>query len=461
MDTILEGRAIFVAVSILALALVTILGGFYSAPADEGLAGSGEEEMAENHLLRSGFLSMVKVIAGAEDTEGARGPVKKPGYGKSWNRQQNEDDTGSAGEGQDDSEQPGSQNEDDTYGKDDGKSPGSKAGSRYILGFYVDDEYIHPSSYDRMITYGKSISAVAPFWYRLSPTDGSKLQEHHPEDGFTAQEMKRIIAKAHDQDMEVLMLIHNLLYGGKANGKELAKKMLASKESRKVFIDNVENIVDQFNYDGINIDIESIYVSDRDRFSALIKELYGRLSPKGYKITVCVPAKTTDNLKNTWSGPFDYKEIARYSDYVAIMTYDEHGYSSGPGPVASYNWVRKVMKYAVGQMPAHKILMGIPGYGFDWTVGKKGARYISYAQATSIASSSGASIKWDDTARVPYFKYRENGQSHEVWFESKYSLEHKLDIVEEYNIGGIALWRLGLEDAEVWDVIEKRITAIK
>jgi spore germination protein YaaH len=71
----------------------------------------------------------------------------------------------------------------------------------------------------------------------------------------------------------------------------------------------------------------------------------------------------------------------------------------------------------------------------------------------------GAKIQWDNVARVPYFKYTQNGQYHEVWFESKSSLEHKLDIVKEYNIGGIALWRLGLEDAGVWDVIEKRISA--
>ena len=461
MNTIIKERAVFAVVSILALVFVTVFGGSYPDTVGEGQAGLGEEGVAENYLRTSSFISIIKVIAGMEDAEGIFSPGWILGYGAIGKERQNEEDAGSEDEGQGGDEQPGERKDYYTYREDEGTSSGFRLGSRYVLGFYVDDEYIHPSSYDRMVKYGKSLSAVAPFWYRLSPEDGSKLQQHHPEEGFTAQEMKRIIAKAHDKDMEVLMLIHNMLYGGKANGKELAKKMLAGKENRKVFIDNVERNVEEFGYDGINIDIENIYVSDRDRFSALVKELHDRLSPKGYRVTVCVPAKTSDNLKNTWSGPFDYKEIAKYSDNVAIMTYDEHGYSSGPGPVASYNWVRKVMKYAVGQIPAEKILMGIPGYGFDWTVGKKGARYISYAQAVNLASSKGASIQWDDTARVPYFKYSENGQSHEVWFESKFSLEHKLDIVEDYNIGGIALWRVGLEDAGAWDVIDKRIVVKK
>lgn len=434
MNTPVNKRTLFAIVSIITLAVVAAVSGAFSTPDDRGLKEPMEREIAEYYLLQPDAFSVIEAYAKAKEYPGD-GPTEQ----------------------ENGSESPG----ENTYDGDRGEEGGSRLGKRYVLGFYVDDEYIHPSSYDRMVKISKSISAIAPFWYRLSPADGSKLQEHHPEEGFTAKEMKRIIDKAHAQDMEVLMLVHNLLYGGKANGKELAKKMLASKESRKAFIDNVEEVLGEFGYDGINIDIESIYVADRGRFSSLVKELHERLSPKGYRITVCVPAKTSDNLKNTWSGPFDYKEIAKYSDYVAIMTYDEHGYSSGPGPVASYNWVRNVMRYAVGEIPAGKILMGIPGYGFDWTAGKKGARYISYSQAINTASSEGVKILWDDTARVPYFKYSKNGQSHQVWFESKYSLEHKLDIVKEYNIGGIALWRVGLEDAGVWDVMERRVTAIK
>jgi spore germination protein len=442
MSTLVKERAVFAAVSILALALVTLFGGSYAAPADGRNLGPAEPEAGESYMLQPDVSPVLKAYAQEKGAADGNPSGQDQGEG--------------------DGEKQAEESEDrDTYDDENVTGSASRLGSRYVLGFYVDDEYILPSSYDRMVKYGKNISAVAPFWYRLSPEDGSILQQHHPEEGFTDKKMKRIIEKAHEQGMEVLMLVHNMLYGGRVNGKELAKEMLATGESRKAFIDNVEAVLGKFGYDGINIDIENIYVADRERFSTLIKELYERLSSKGYRVTVCVPAKTGDNLKNTWSGPFDYKEIAKYSDNVVIMTYDEHGYSSGPGPVASYGWVRDVMKYAVGQIPAGKILMGVPGYGFDWTVGKKGARYISYSQAVNLASSKGAKIKWDNAARVPYFKYTQNGQSHEVWFERKFSLEQKLDIVKEYNIGGIALWRIGLEDAGFWDVIEKRIDAKK
>ena len=86
--------------------------------------------------------------------------------------------------------------------------------------------------------------------------------------------------------------------------------------------------------------------------------------------------------------------------------------------------------------------MGVPGYGFDWTVGKRRPLHLLFPGGEP-GLPMGAKIQWDNVARVPYFKYTQNGQYHEVWFESKSSLEHKLDIVKEYNIGGIALWRLG------------------
>ena len=249
MSTLLKERAVFAAVSILALALVTTFGGSLPAPVAGGKAGLAELEAEESYMIQPDVSPVLKAYAKGKDAAGG----KSPGQGHN--------------EG-DDKKHAGDSDGRDTYDGEKVTGSASRLGSRYVLGFYVDDEYILPSSYDRMVKYGKNISAVAPFWYRLSPEDGSILQQHHPEEGFTDKKMKRIIEKAHEQGMEVLMLVHNMLYGGRANGKELAKRMLATGESRKAFIDKVEAVLEKFGYDGINIDIENIYVADRERFSA-------------------------------------------------------------------------------------------------------------------------------------------------------------------------------------------------
>lgn len=127
---------------------------------------------------------------------------------------------------------------------------------------------------------------------------------------------------------------------------------------------------------------------------------------------------------------------------------------NGPGPIASDRWVRDVVKYSVKNISPEKILLGIAGYGFDWEAGQRSPRYLSYVQAMDIAASRGVSVKWDNVGKVPYFNYwNDKGLEHQVWFENASSLSHKLDTVDEYKLGGIAIWRLGLEDPEMWNVL--------
>ncbi len=333
--------------------------------------------------------------------------------------------------------------------------------SRFILGFYVDREGSLPCSYNRMLANSSQISAAAPFWYRLAPDNPTEVLEQHTADETSPGNIKDIISTAQKNNIQMLALVHNLLYPGQVDGAGLAAEMLATPETRNMFINRLEDLIKEYGYDGINLDIERINLADREKFSLLVKELYLRLDPQGFKVTVCVPAKTRDDITSTWSGPFDYKQIGRYAHYVIIMTYDEHGYDSGPGPIASSGWVRDVAGYAVKNIPPEKILLGIPGYGFDW-VQQQPPRYISFAQASELAACQGVNIMWDNAGKVPYFTYRDiDQQEHQVWFENASSLSYKLDIVEEFNLRGIAIWRLGLEDPADWEVLNNKIKAEK
>jgi len=340
-------------------------------------------------------------------------------------------------------------------------SPGTSNNSLYIMGFYVDREYSQPSSYTTLAANGNLISAVAPFWYRLSPENGIEIWEHQTGDNLSTEDKTTVIEQARRNKVQVFALVHNMLYDGQIDGRELASEMLATPDTRKMFINQLESLIKKYGFDGINLDIEEVYTWDRDKFSLLVKELYQRLDPQGYKVTVCVPAKTWDDPSNTWSGPFDYSAIGQYAHYVVIMSYDEHGYYSDPGPVASYGWVEDVVKFAVQNISPEKILMGVPGYGFDWEAGSFYPTYLSYSQAMNIAVSKEAIIRWDDYGKVPYFYYWNSWKEHQVWFENASSLTHKLDIVNRYALKGIAIWRLGMEDPQIWNVLNSKVIAEK
>ena len=113
--------------------------------------------------------------------------------------------------------------------------------------------------------------------------------------------------------------------------------------------------------------------------------------------------------------------------------------------VAPLNKVRQVVEYALTEIPSEKILLGIPNYGYDWTLpyvsGESKAITIGHVQAVQIAIEQDVPIRFDETARSPWFTYEEE-RTHEVWFEDVRSLQDKYNLVSEYNLKGIGVWQI-------------------
>lgn len=118
-----------------------------------------------------------------------------------------------------------------------------------------------------------------------------------------------------------------------------------------------------------------------------------------------------------------------------------------PMAVAPLNKVREVLEYALTQIPPEKILMGIPNYGYDWTLpyikGESKARKITNNEALEIAAQYNAEIQFDEIAMSPYFIYfDEEGREHEVWFENEASIQAKFSLIEEYDLAGLSYWNV-------------------
>ena len=142
----------------------------------------------------------------------------------------------------------------------------------------------------------------------------------------------------------------------------------------------------------------------------------------------------------------DYAAHGQTVDYVVLMTY-EWGYTYGPAmAVAPIDKVRQVLDYAMQVIPAGRILMGVPNYGYDWTlpfVQGTAARSLSNIDAVTLAGQVRASIQYDQTAQAPFFHYYDgDGRQHEVWFEDARSLQAKYALVNEYGLGGVSFWNL-------------------
>lgn len=212
------------------------------------------------------------------------------------------------------------------------------------------------------------------------------------------------------------------------------------------FIENLLALLEAGDWYGVNLDFEYVYQYDRQSYNQFLRRLTDLLHARGYLVVTALAPKISDSQTGLLYTAHDYAFHGATADYCVLMTY-EWGYTYGPAmAVSPINMVRRVLDYATSVMPAGKILMGVPNYGYNWTlpfVQGTAARPVTNVGAVTLAGSVGADIRFDATAQAPFFRYYDSsGRQHEVWFEDARSLRAKYRLVSEYGLAGISFWNL-------------------
>jgi len=337
---------------------------------------------------------------------------------------------------------------------DPGAAPGASQRPRaVVMGFYTDPEPGLPGSLGTARARSEQLTFVCPFWYRIGfAADGAIIPYA---DWFDAEHARAVTRELQEAGVRVLALIHNMRLGAGHDMRAIFHTILSDPARRTTLVGNIVALLEQEGYDGVNLDTEHLYPADRHLFTAFVAELAAELRPRGLLVTADLPAQLGDDPMHGWSGGFDLAALAPHLDYIAIMAYDEHGWVTTAGPVASIGFVRAALEYAVSVAPPEKVLLGLAGHVFDWREGERFPAYTSYARAMATAEGNGAALRWDEEAKSPYFDYLEpsSGTRRQVWYEDARSYAYKLDLVHELELGGVALWRLGLEDEALWELL--------
>ncbi|MCZ8515191.1 glycosyl hydrolase family 18 protein [Paenibacillus filicis] len=225
---------------------------------------------------------------------------------------------------------------------------------------------------------------------------------------------------------------------------ELTRQVLNSPTLRNELINNIYTLVKDKNFAGVNIDFERVSEDERDLYTGFLKQLSERLKPEDYYISVALPVKRTEN---EYRG-YDYGGIGSVVDFVFIMAYDFHEAHSDPGPVAPIDEIRKTLDYAIQKMSSHKIIVGVPRYGYDWTIANGSVisgKAVSVATATETASKYEVPILYSIQYQQPYFSYWDlDGRRHIVWFEDARARAAKFQLFIDYKLRGVGAWQLGL-----------------
>lgn len=226
----------------------------------------------------------------------------------------------------------------------------------------------------------------------------------------------------------------------------LITALINNEEAKTSLFNNLLATMEEKGFLGVDIDFEFILPEDRVAFADFVADTRAFLAPYGYKVSVALAPKTSDDQPGLLYEGKDYRLLGEAADSVLLMTY-EWGYTYGPPmAVAPINKVREVVDYAITRIDPAKIDLGIPNYGYDWTLpyerGLSEAQNIGNVEAVQIAVNAGVPIQFDETAMSPFFFYEKDGVTHEVWFEDVRSLKAKFSLLPLYGLRGMGYWQI-------------------
>ncbi|WAA09519.1 glycoside hydrolase family 18 protein [Fervidibacillus albus] len=246
---------------------------------------------------------------------------------------------------------------------------------------------------------------------------------------------------------------------------ELGKVILNDIQVQEKLLNNIVATAKKQGFRDIHFDFEYLRPEDRQAYNNFLRKAKARFAKEGWLLSTALAPKTSADQKGKWYEAHDYRAHGEIVDFVVIMTY-EWGYSGGPPmAVSPIGPVRKVLEYAVTEIPSQKIFMGQNLYGYDWTLPyKEGnvAKAVSPQQAIQLAAQNNVPIQYDFRSEAPFFDYTdENGNNHRVWFEDARSIQAKFNLIKELNLRGMSYWKLGLSFPQNWLLIQENFIVQK
>ena len=283
------------------------------------------------------------------------------------------------------------------------------------------------------------VNVVSPTWFSISSNDGD----------LSSLASSEYVTAAHEKGMEVWGLMDNF------NAETDTTTVLGNTSSRE----NLEGqlITEALNngMDGINIDIETLPEEASESYVQFMRELSVKCRNNNLVLSVDVPPPYDFNTH------YNRKELGEVVDYMMVMGYDEHYVGSEAGSVASLSYERNGITGTLESVSKDKIISGIPFYTRLWKTNASGevsSQAIGMDHADEILSQYKVTAAWSEETSQDYAEFTdEEGNFCQIWLENEKSIEEKMKLVQQYDLSGVAEWKLGFERAAIWNVIAKYI----
>ena len=290
-------------------------------------------------------------------------------------------------------------------------------------------------TFDEVVNGTGTMNVISPTWFFLDENEGN----------IQAIPSYDYVEKAHSRNMEVWALLEDISLESDTH------EVLSYTSRRTNLINNLMGYLLEYNIDGINVDLEGIAYETGEHFTQFLRELSIQCRLNGIVLSVdnYVPRESNTH--------YNRKEQGIVADYVIIMGYDEHWGGGGvAGSVASIGYVRDGIEKTLQDVPAQKVINAVPFYTRVWktTDGDVTSEALGMEAAANFISKYDVPVIWDETACQNYGEIQMGDSFYQVWLEDAQSIETKLTVMKNHDLGGVAAWQLGLEDKAIWDVLD-------
>ena len=291
----------------------------------------------------------------------------------------------------------------------------------------------------------KKVNTISPTWFSIASNDGT----------LDSLALADYVDTAHSNHMEVWPLVDNF-----SENIDFTAVMNSTSARNKIENQLIAAAI-EYSFDGINVDFENISEDAADGYIQFMRELSVMCRKNGIVLSVDVP------VPMDFTAHYNRKALGEVCDYLMIMGYDEHyAGSEEAGTVASLSFEEEGIQNTLLEVAAEKVVSGIPFYTRLWctTTNEDGTTTVTSEamgmnQAQQTLENNQVEASWDETTGQNYAQFNgESGELYQIWLEDTESLTRKLELIKNYDLGGVAEWKLGLEDDSVWDLIAKYVS---
>ena len=313
---------------------------------------------------------------------------------------------------------------------------------KYVLAWEYAENYSPDRSNESKM---KALDIISPTWLYLTDDEGNIKSTMDQEYFNWAKDEKYQVWPTLKNDFISMAELSTIM-----NDMELRNKL----------INNVLDYAIQNKLEGINIDFENMYKEDKNVFSQFVREFSSAFRRNGIIVSIDV---TVPGGSDTYSLCYDRTALSKAVDYMMLMAYDQYGvWSTNAGPVASLSWVERNIIDMLGYegVDKDKLFLCVPFYSRYWSVNTetgnvKSSKAIDMETANSYLERYKEYAKWSDEDGQYYIEFTQNDTTVKIWIENEEALKKKIELINKYDLAGVAVWRWGFEDDEAFKTIDE------